>query len=507
MLIQYCDGCAAKIPEDQFKNGQAYKDASGYYCGNCVAKGVVKRRGLAAKPLQRAMPRGERPSTAKNPLLSAGAFLAGTGVVLIILAVLFLANWNKQETKPAAAPQPDPKSAISPREALPPSASTGKPPDSPAREGDAEWVSYAAKLLETAKNTYKEHPEDVQGYQLKLKVLSSAYKGTPSGKEASVLLAELKPFFDAVVGNQAVLIREGASATERLHALEAIAKAKGKSELSELLWAITNTRGEVLSDLAQILPQLDRAALAKSRNEILELAAKHDESAVRGAAYAALMRADGSPEPTWTLTLKAPHDFIDLLGGTAMLSKSGDASLLSELRAKMQALIKELPETHEATTVPAQYVRIELPGPGRTLSLAEVQVFSGGKNVALGGTASQSSGIPGGEAAHAIDGRTDGVFGAYSSSHTAESETNPWWMVDLHAEFNLDKIVIWNRTDGAGSRLDGFTVIALDAKHVQTLKREHNPAPLVNCTIDVVSAPTQIRLATIGALARMTANR
>src|SRR6185503_468925 len=39
----------------------------------------------------------------------------------------------------------------------------------------------------------------------------------------------------------------------------------------------------------------------------------------------------------------------------------------------------------------ARYVRIELPGKGKLLQLAEVQVFSGGENIALKGEARQSS--------------------------------------------------------------------------------------------------------------------
>ena len=44
-----------------------------------------------------------------------------------------------------------------------------------------------------------------------------------------------------------------------------------------------------------------------------------------------------------------------------------------------------------ATGKPARFVRIELPGDKRVLTLAEVEVISGGKNVASGGKASQSS--------------------------------------------------------------------------------------------------------------------
>ena len=56
-------------------------------------------------------------------------------------------------------------------------------------------------------------------------------------------------------------------------------------------------------------------------------------------------------------------------------------------------------------------MRIVRPGRARALGLTEVQVFSGGENVALKGKASQSSvaadGAIGGEAALAIDGGID----------------------------------------------------------------------------------------------------
>ena len=53
---------------------------------------------------------------------------------------------------------------------------------------------------------------------------------------------------------------------------------------------------------------------------------------------------------------------------------------------------------------PARYVRIVLPGPARTLSLAEVEVFVGGQNVAGSGEASQSSVTNDGVPERAIDG-------------------------------------------------------------------------------------------------------
>jgi hypothetical protein len=110
-----------------------------------------------------------------------------------------------------------------------------------------------------------------------------------------------------------------------------------------------------------------------------------------------------------------------------------------------------------------RFIRIEIPGPQKILSLAEVQVFSGSENVARKGTAAQSStgfeGVP----ARAIDGNTEGeYYKANSVTHT-NTESNPWWEVRLAEAQPVERVVIWNRTDGGtGARLVNFRVILLD---------------------------------------------
>jgi hypothetical protein len=109
----------------------------------------------------------------------------------------------------------------------------------------------------------------------------------------------------------------------------------------------------------------------------------------------------------------------------------------------------------EAPASKGQFLRIELPGPERILSLAEVQIVSKGENVALKGTATQSSESYAGAAPRAIDGNTSGDYSQHSVTHTETTE-NPWWEVDLGSEFPVDSIAVWNRTDGGvGSRLSG----------------------------------------------------
>jgi len=110
-----------------------------------------------------------------------------------------------------------------------------------------------------------------------------------------------------------------------------------------------------------------------------------------------------------------------------------------------------------------RYVRVDLPGSPKILSLAEVQVFRGAENVATRGAASQSSTAFDGPAPLAIDGDTDGrYFEAKSTTHT-ESPGDPWWEVDLKAAGPIDRIVVWNRTDGnLQGRLAGARVTLLD---------------------------------------------
>lgn len=109
-------------------------------------------------------------------------------------------------------------------------------------------------------------------------------------------------------------------------------------------------------------------------------------------------------------------------------------------------------------------VRIAIPDRAEYLALAEVQVFSGGKNVARGGKARQSATSAGGVAERAVDGNTNGhYFESQSVSHTANHRA-PWWEVDLGKDMPIERIVIWNRTDGGlQERLRGFVLTVRNA--------------------------------------------
>lgn len=121
--------------------------------------------------------------------------------------------------------------------------------------------------------------------------------------------------------------------------------------------------------------------------------------------------------------------------------------------------------TVEATnriSVAGRFLRVELPGKEKILSLAEVQVFSGTSNIARLGEARQSSTAFSGPAKLAIDGNTDGDFAKAKSTTHTETSTDPWWELDLKSSRAVDRIAVWNRTDGSQDRLSGFRLALLD---------------------------------------------
>lgn len=98
-----------------------------------------------------------------------------------------------------------------------------------------------------------------------------------------------------------------------------------------------------------------------------------------------------------------------------------------------------------ADPVKGKYVKISIPGKKKILSLAEVQVMSDNKNVALKKKATQSSDYYNrGKAELAVDGKTDPVFNNKSVTHTMPGD-DPWWMVELDKPVVINEIIITNR--------------------------------------------------------------
>ena len=79
-------------------------------------------------------------------------------------------------------------------------------------------------------------------------------------------------------------------------------------------------------------------------------------------------------------------------------------------------------------------------------------------NIALGKVAVQTSVCCGNAiASRAVDGSTDGAYRHASVTHT-KNEDRPYWRVDLGRSCVVQKVVIFNRVDCCGERLQNFDV-------------------------------------------------
>ena len=167
------------------------------------------------------------------------------------------------------------------------------------------------------------------------------------------------------------------------------------------------------------------------------------------------------------------------------IAEFGDGLQASTVRQELQALPVPAP-------VEGRWVRIELPGKNRILSLAEVQVFADGENLALAGSATQSSTEYNAPAKLAIDGNTDGQFEQKSVTHSANEE-NPWWELDLGRARPVETIKIWNRA-GANlyTRLNGCRVTILDESKKPVWVQDLGDAVRGERSIEVLDPPVRL---------------
>lgn len=283
-----------------------------------------------------------------------------------------------------------------------------------------------------------------------------------------------------------LLFRPGVRDEFRREALAGLAKEDKKPELDVLVSAIkahdegAATEESVAFDLARLLTGRPQEQLKAARTNLEALATSGKTATTRQMGYVALVAADGDAEKAWATATKSVPALMDFIAAAPMVRDPGArAALYPKVKALLAGLPPELAKTIGTDkAVSGRYVRVELTGPQRTLTLAEVQVFSDNANVALKKKASQSSTASGGVASRAVDGNTSGTYTDNSSTHTSEGSENPWWEVDLGREFPIEKIVVWNRTDGAlGTRLANFTVRVTDAKKQTVFVSEKNPTP------------------------------
>ncbi len=310
-----------------------------------------------------------------------------------------------------------------------------------------------------------------------------------------------------------LLFRKGVRDEFRKEALKGLAKLEGKDELGVLLGAIRSQDEQgaagqdesVAFDLVRLLTDRPAAELAGSRAALERLATESKSAVTRQLGYVALIAADGNPDKAWALATKSVSALQDLVSAMPLVRDPGQrASLYPKVEPLLGGLPKELaPAGLNGKRVLGRYVRVELPGRRKTLTLAEVEVYSDGRNVARQGKASQKNTGFGGDAGRAIDGNTSGKYADGGQSHSEENTTSPWWQVDLGAEYPISSIVIYNRTDdGFAKRLAGFTLQVLDGKKQVVFEQKRLPAPPVKATYEVGGEePARVvRRATMNAL-------
>ncbi|GAH61961.1 unnamed protein product, partial [marine sediment metagenome] len=113
-------------------------------------------------------------------------------------------------------------------------------------------------------------------------------------------------------------------------------------------------------------------------------------------------------------------------------------------------------------------------------------------NVALNGTATQSSTDFGGEPSRAIDGNTNGAYSGGSVTHTA-NESSPWWQVELDSEKTINEIIVYGRTDACcADRLSDYTVTVMDSDSNITFTESYTSVPNPSLSINTNNIQGQI---------------
>jgi len=129
----------------------------------------------------------------------------------------------------------------------------------------------------------------------------------------------------------------------------------------------------------------------------------------------------------------------------------------------------EIQTSYNLGNISGRYVRITLAGVNKRLRLSEVEVYSNGENVALLQNTSQStnySEVDRYSSAVAVDSNRD-----IDSATFTGLEENPWWEVDLGADYEIDKIIVYS----AVRSIEDFSITVSDSSSNQVFYMENLP--------------------------------
>ena len=277
------------------------------------------------------------------------------------------------------------------------------------------------------------------------------------------------------------LTRPGIPEIKRLEALAELAISTGKTGADIILTHLESKSTEIARD------DLGRLLTRQPATDFQPLRARLEKLGNTPAILAARIQAEGSIDRLWDASLTDAHALTQVLRAIPWIA---DTSIRASTHDRVVSILTQLPEPlaselGNTSATRGRYVRVALPKPG-ILTLAEVEVMSGDRNVAPNGTATQSSVASGGVAKRAIDGNTKGSYGAGTSTHTREPDKDPWWEVDLGQSYPIESITVWNRTDGRlGRRLNRFSLTVLDDARRPIFESKRNKAPRESLNFEV----------------------
>lgn len=282
--------------------------------------------------------------------------------------------------------------------------------------------------------------------------------------------------------------RHGLEPEQVLEALRSLSRIRKDTVGAEFLRAIASadarTDGHAdhrLMGLFAVLGALESSERAVLEPDLRRLAREGARDSTRRLALSARLQVDGAVGPTWDEAAGDPAALLELLDALRLVD---DPRLAAQAYERVLGVLERPAEPSDAFPY-GRFVRIELPGAARTLTLAEVEVVSAGVNAARGGSASQSSTAWDGSADRAIDGNASPRFEERGQTHTIEDRPDPWWELDLGHELPIEAVAIHNRGEEDGrfaARLDGARVLVLDEQ-----RRTVFEAVLARAPVDVVN--------------------
>lgn len=304
-----------------------------------------------------------------------------------------------------------------------------------------------------------------------------------------------------------ILSRPGLRDEDRKQAITELATLENLSEVGVIIRAINKLDAQETSadvtlvfDLVRQLTGRSATEMASARAQLETLARSARQPIFRQIGFVSLISIDEGVDKAWALATTDLQRLLDFVNAMPLIS---DASVRASLYDKVEPLLDRVPATLTGPLTKGtvgRYVRIELPRKG-TLTLAEVEVISGGTNVARRGRASQKNTASGGDASRGIDGNKSGVYTDGGQTHTEEETDQPWWEVDLGESYPIDQINVFNRTE-IPDRLRNFTLKILDDNRAEIYSKEKIPAPRtsVSFALDGGGSDSLIRRAAMMAL-------